>query len=91
VLRSVPRGKPFIPSIVKTKEEEESNKIVARCFLWSDIPENIAKNNPFYNFMFEVAAIVGPRYKGPSFNDLRGLLLQGEKANCTKKLGEMRE
>jgi hypothetical protein len=77
--------------MVKKKEKEEADMIVARCFLWSDIPFNIAKNNPFYHSMFEVVAIVGPRYKGPSFNDLRGPLLQGEKTNCTKRLGELRE
>jgi hypothetical protein len=81
-------GKPFIRSIVKTKEEVD--KIVAKCFLWSDIPFNIAKN-PFYHSMFEVVAIVGPRYKGPSYNDLRGPLLQGEKVDYIKRLDELRE
>jgi hypothetical protein len=46
VSRLIPRGKPSIQSIVKTKEKEEADKIVARCFLWRDIPFNIAKNNP---------------------------------------------
>jgi hypothetical protein len=41
--------------------------------------------------MFEVVAIVSPGYKGPSFNDLREPLLQGEKNDCTKRLGELRE
>jgi hypothetical protein len=90
VPRSVPRGQPSIRSMVK-KKEEEADRIVARCFLWSDIPFNIAKNNPFYHSMFEVAAIVGPGYRGPSFNDLRGPLLQGEKTDCTKRLGELRD
>jgi hypothetical protein len=90
VSRSMPMGQPSIRSRVKTKEKEEVNKIVARYFLWSDIPFNIAKN-PFYHSMFEVVAIVGPRYKGPSYNDLRGPLLQGEKVECTKRLGELRE
>jgi hypothetical protein len=90
VPRSVPMGQPSIRSIVKTKEKEEADKIVAKCFLWSDIPFNIAKN-PFYHSMFEVAAIVGPGYRGPSYNELRGPLLQGEKVDCTKRLGELRE
>jgi hypothetical protein len=64
--------------IVKTKEKQEANKIVAKCFLWSDIPFNISKNNPFYHSMFEAASIVGLGYKGLSYNDLRGPLLQGE-------------
>jgi len=44
---------------VKTKEKDEVDKIVAKCFLWSDIPFNIAQN-PFYHSMFEAVAIVGP-------------------------------
>jgi hypothetical protein len=57
----------------------------------SDIPFNIAKNNPFYHSMFEVAAIVGPGYKGPSNNDLRGPLLQGEKTDFTKRMVDLSE
>jgi hypothetical protein len=87
----VPRGQPSIQSMVKRKEKEEANKIVARCFLWSDIPFNIAMNNPFYHSMFEAAALVGPGYKGPSFNDLREPLLQEEKVDCTKRFGVLRE
>jgi hypothetical protein len=73
--------------MVKTKEKEELDKLVEKCFLWSDIPFNIAKN-PFYHSMFEIVAIVGPIYKGPTQNELRGPLLQGEKVNCcyTSKL-----
>jgi hypothetical protein len=63
---------------------------VAKRFLWSDIPFNIA-NNPFYHSMFEVAAIVGPRYRGPSYQDLRGRLLRGKKADCTERLAQLRE
>jgi hypothetical protein len=89
VLRSVPRGQPSIRSMVKKKEE--ADKIVAKCFLWSDIPFNIAENNPFYHSMFEAVGIVGPRYKGPFFIDMRGPLLQGENTDCTKRLAELRE
>jgi hypothetical protein len=41
--------------------------------------------------MFEAAAIVGPGYRGPSYQDLRGCLLQGEKANCTERLAQLGE
>jgi hypothetical protein len=81
VMRSTPGGQPSIQSLIQKKETEEANKLVAKCLLWSDIPFNIA-NNPFYHPMFEVAAIVGPGYRGPSYQDLRGRLLQGEKADC---------
>ena len=83
------RGQPSILSLVKSKEEE-ADKIVTKCFLWSDIPFNIAKN-PFYHSMFKVAAIVGPGYRGPSYKDLRGHLLQGEKADCTQRLSRLKE
>jgi hypothetical protein len=69
--------------LIKRKETEKVGNLVAKCFLWSDTTFNIA-NNPFYHSMFEVVAIVDPRYRGPSYQDLRGHLLQGEKANCTK-------
>jgi hypothetical protein len=48
--------------IIKTREKEEDDKLVARCFLWSDIPFDIAKNNPLYHSMFEATTIFGPRY-----------------------------
>ena len=87
----MPGGQPFLKSIIKTREKEEADKLVARCFLWSDNPFNITKNNPFYHSMFEAAAIVGPRYKGPTYNDLRGHVLQVEKIYCTKRLVEIQD
>jgi hypothetical protein len=84
------RGQPSIRALVKRKEREEADKIVTKCFLWSDIPFNIAKN-PFYHAMFEAVAILGPRLEGPSYNDLRGHLLQGEKVDCTQRLARLRE
>jgi hypothetical protein len=69
VMRSTPRGQPYIRSLNKKKEMEEADKLVAKCFLWSDIPFNIA-NNPFNHPMFEVVAINCPGYRGPSYHDL---------------------
>lgn len=63
---------------------------MAKCFLWNNIPFNIAKN-PFYYSMFEVVVLVGPRYKGTSYYDLRGHLLQGEKVDYTQRLAQLRE
>jgi hypothetical protein len=60
VPRTTPGAQPSIRSIVKIKEKQEVDKLVGKCFLWSDIPFNIAKNNPFYQPMFDVVAIVGP-------------------------------
>jgi hypothetical protein len=90
VIRSTPGGQPSIQSLIKKKEMEEADKLLAKCFLWSDIPFNIA-NNPFYHPMFEAAAIVGPGNRGPSYQDLRGRLLQGEKADCTERLAQLKE
>jgi hypothetical protein len=41
--------------------------------------------------MFEVVAIVGSGYRGPSYQDLRGRLLQGEKTDYTERLAQLRE
>jgi hypothetical protein len=60
VPRSTPNAQLSIKSMLKIKEKE-SNKIVGRCLLWSDIPFNFARD-PFYVSMFEVVAIVGPGY-----------------------------
>jgi hypothetical protein len=90
VSRSTPGGQPFIRSLIKRKETEEADKLVAKCFLWSDIPFNIA-NNPFYHSMFEVATIVSSGYRGPSYQYLRGHFLQGEKVDCTERLAQLRE
>ena len=49
VLRSTLGGQPSIRSLIKTREKERANKLVAKCFLWGDIPFNIAKNNPLYH------------------------------------------
>jgi hypothetical protein len=66
VPRTTSGAQPSIRSMVKQKEKEEADKLVGKCFLWSDIPFNIAKNNPFYQSMFDAVAIVGPRYKALS-------------------------
>ena len=50
--------------------------------MWGDVPFNIAKNNPYYHAMLEATDIVGLGYRGPSYNDLRGRLLDGEKVDC---------
>jgi hypothetical protein len=60
VPRTTPGAQPSIRSMEKQKEKEEVDKLVGKCFLWSDIPFNIAKNNPFYQPMFDAVVIVGP-------------------------------
>ena len=39
--------------------------------------------------MFEVAALVGAGFKPPSYEELRGPILQDEKADCTRRLEEL--
>lgn len=46
VPRSTPWGQSSILSLIKSKKEE-ADKLVEKCFIWGDIPFNIAKNNPF--------------------------------------------
>ena len=64
---------------------------MTKCFLWGDVPFNIAKNNPYYHAMFQATGTVGPNYRGASYNDLRGRLLNEEKVDCTRRLDELRQ
>eukprot|EP00253_Pinus_taeda_P001827 PITA_01827 len=79
-----------IKSSMKKKEKVEADRLVSRCLLWSDVPFNIAKTNPFYQPMFDAVAVVGPRYKDPTFAELRGPLLQDENTDCTARLAEFK-
>jgi hypothetical protein len=88
--RTTPGPQPSIKSMLKKKEKEEADKLVGRCLLWSGIPFNFARN-PFYVSMFEAAGIFGPRYKPPTYEELRGPILQNEKADCTQRLQELRD
>lgn len=83
-----PGGQPGIKSMYKIKEKKEADKLVGRCLLWSDIPFHFARN-PFYVQMFEAAAIVGLGYKPPTYEELRGPILD-EKVDCTSRLEELR-
>ena len=86
--RCNPGGQPSIRSMVKVKEKADAHKLIGRCLLWSAIPFNFAKN-PFYVSMFEAAALVGAGFKPPSYEELRGPILQDEKADCTRRLEEL--
>ena len=72
----------------KINEKKEVDKLVGRCLLWSDITFYFARN-PFYVPMFEAVAIVGPRYKPPTYEELRGPIIDDEKVDCTSRLEEL--
>ena len=86
--RCNPGGQPSIRSMVKVKEKADAHKLIGRCLLWSAIPFNFAKN-PFYVQMFEAAALVGGGFKPPTYEELRGPILQDEKTDCTRRLEEL--
>jgi hypothetical protein len=90
VSRTTPSAQPSIKSMVKQKEKEEVDKLVGKCFLWSDIPFNIAKNNPFYQPMFDPVVVVGSGYKAPTCEELRGPILQNEKTDSASILEELK-
>ena len=90
VLRSTIGAQPSIRSMIKVKEKQEADKLVDRCLLWSHIPFNFSRN-PFYVSVFEVVAIVGQGYKPPTYEDLRGPILDNEKVDCTAKLQDLRD
>jgi len=90
VPRTTPGAQPSIKSMLKPTEKKQADKLVGRCLLWSDIPFNFARN-PFYVSMFEAVSIVGPGYKPPTYEELRGPILQDEKDDCTQRLQELRD
>jgi hypothetical protein len=40
--------------------------------------------------MFDVVAIIGPEYKAPTYDELRGPILRNEKVDCTRRLEELK-
>jgi hypothetical protein len=90
VPRTMPGAQPSIRSMVKIKEKQEADKLVCRCFVWSDISFSVIKNNPFYQSMFDVVAIVGLVYKAPTYDEVRGPIRQNENVNCTRRLEELK-
>jgi hypothetical protein len=90
VPRTTPGAQPSIRSMVKQKEKEEVDKMVCECFLWSEIPFNIAKNNPFYQRMFDAVVVVVLGYKAPTYEELRGPILHNEKLYCARGLEELK-
>lgn len=79
---STPGAQPSIKLMVKIKAKREANKLVGRCLLWTNVPFSIAKNNLFYQSMFEVVVIVGPGYQAPTYEELRGPILENAKVDC---------
>eukprot|EP00253_Pinus_taeda_P001574 PITA_01574 len=91
VPRSTPGSQPSITSMLKKTEKEQADKLLAKFLLWSDIPFSVVRNNPFFQLAVDTIATIGPGYKIPSYHDIRGLILQNEKLDCTKRLEAFRE
>ena len=85
----VPRNS--IKSMVKKREKEEADRIMGRMFFWSDLPLTITRNNPFFQPMCDAIAIVGPRYKCPTYEEIRGPILQAEKKDINTRLEEFKQ
>jgi hypothetical protein len=83
-------AQPSIRSMLKKKEKKEADKVVGRCLFWSDIPLSITKNNPFWQPMCDAIVVVGPGYKNPTFEELRGPILQQEKKDNNSRLAEFK-
>ncbi len=84
-------SQPSITSMLKKTEKEHADKLLAKFLLWSDILFSIVRNNPFFQPVVDAIVTVGPRYKIPSYHDIRGRILQNEKLDSTKRLEDFRE
>lgn len=76
--------------MLKRTEKEQADRLMEKFLLWSDIPFNVVRNNPFFQPIVDAIASVGPRYKIPSYHDFRGRILQDEKRDCTQRLEDLR-
>jgi hypothetical protein len=59
---------------------------VGRGFLWNDVSFSIAKNNLLYQRLWDAIVVVGLGYKGPTYDELRGAIVQKEKEDIKTKL-----
>jgi hypothetical protein len=84
-------AQPSIKSVVKKREQQEASRLMGRCLFWSDLPLTITRNNPFWQPMCDAIAVVGPGFKAPSYEELRGPILQAEKKDINARLGEFKE
>eukprot|EP00253_Pinus_taeda_P017056 PITA_17056 len=89
VPRTTPGSQPSIGSMLKRTEKEQADKLLAKFLLWSDIPFNIVRNNPFFQPAVDAIASVGLGYKIPSYHDFRGRILQNEKRDYTQILEDL--
>ena len=63
-------AQPSIKSVVKERVWQEASRLMRRCLFWSDLPLTITRNNPFWQSMCDAIAVVGPRFKAPSYEEL---------------------
>eukprot|EP00253_Pinus_taeda_P009492 PITA_09492 len=84
-------SQPGIKSLVKKKEKQEAYRVMGRCLFWSDLPLSITKTNPFWQPMCDAIAVVGPRYKSATYEELRGPILQAEKQGMNSRLAELKK
>jgi hypothetical protein len=89
--RTTTGAQPSIRSMLKKKEKKEADRVVGRCLSWSDIPLSITKNNPFWQPMCDAIVDVGPGYKSPTFEELRGPILQEEKKDINSRFAKFKK
>jgi len=58
------------------KDKKEANIVLGRCLFKIDIPLSITKTNQFLKSMSDTIAIVGPRYKCHTYEELWRPILQ---------------
>eukprot|EP00253_Pinus_taeda_P022485 PITA_22485 len=83
-------AQPGIKSFVK-KKKQEADRVMGRCIFWSDLSLSITKTNPFWQPMCDAIAVVGPRYKSATYEELRGPILQVEKQDINSRLAELKK
>ena len=83
-------AQPTIDAKWKKMEKDVACECIARWWYDADIPFN-ATNSAYYQPMIDAIASCGPCFKGPSFHDIRGPLLQNEVQRINEYLIEFKE
>ncbi|GKV30763.1 hypothetical protein SLEP1_g39543 [Rubroshorea leprosula] len=76
VPRTTPRAQKSIKSALQSKEKQEAARMaIARWWYDANVPFHAARSK-YYLPMWDAITSMGPGFKGPSYQDLRGPLLK---------------
>ena len=74
--------------MIKNREKKDTDRLMGEMIFWSDLSLSITKTNPFFQPMCDSIIVVGPGYKAPAYEELRGPIFQEENNGINVRLEE---